>query len=167
MTIHIDAFTSFIIIGILGMIFILFGITTFVLISKFKRINRQLEDTNRLLYFNLKDGLTTRTQTQECLSEITDIREDVNELSVGLQIKLKQDAAKANMKRYPKPDEVLQITETIKDFMSIEASKRSQQKSPIGGALVDITELVIKTYPHIIEDYIMNKCIAIIQDFVY
>ena len=166
MTIHIDTCTSIILISILGIMFILFGITTFVLISKIKQANRQLEDTNRLLYFNMKDSLLTRSQTSKCLEEIEIIQNDVHELSSGLQLKLQRNEEKAKQKKYPKPDEVAQITETIRDIMSIEMIKRSQQKSPIGGALVDIAYIVCQTYPNISDDYISDKCIAIMQELV-
>ena len=165
MTIHIDAITSIILISILGILAIFFGITTFIMISKLKQANRQLEDNNRLLYFNLKDSMLTRSQTSKCLEEIESIHDDISELSSGLQMKLQRDEAKAKQKHYPKPDEVKQITETIKDVMSIEAIKRSQQKSPIGGALVDIAYIVCQTYQDISDVYISDKVIAIMQEY--
>lgn len=165
MTIHIDTLTSIIVISILGIIAIFFGITTFIMISKLKHCNRQLEDTNRLLYFNLKDATIARSQTSKCLEEIEAIHVDINELSSGLQIKLQRDEERSRKKRYPKPDEVKQITETIKDIMSIEALKRSEQKSPLGGALVDISYIVCQTYPDIDPNYIADKCIVTMQEY--
>ena len=164
MTIHIDALTAYIIIAILGVIAIISITITIILMKRLKSIRLQLEDNNRLLYFNLKDGVDTRMKTNTCFQEIETIRTDLHALSSGLQIKLQKEEEKARRKRFPKPDEVLQITETIRDQMSIQATLRSEQKSPIGGALPEITENTIRTYPEISEDYITHKCIAIMQD---
>jgi hypothetical protein len=154
------------IIAILAVIAIISVTVTIVLMKRLKAFKLQLEDNNRLLYFNLNDSLDTREKMVTCLHEIETIHTDVHALSSGLQIKLQKEEEKARRKRFPKPDEVLQITETIRDQMSINATLRSEQKIPIGGAIPDITENVMRTYPDISEDYIIHKCIAIIQDSV-
>lgn len=164
MTIHIDALTAYILIAIFGVIAIISVTVTIILMKRLKAIRLQLEDNNRLLYFNLKDNIDAREETKACFREIESIHTDLHVLSSGLQIKLQKEEEKARRKRFPKPDEVLQITETIRDQMSIQATLRSQQKSPIGGALPEITENTIRTYPEISEDYITHKCIAIMQD---
>ena len=166
MTIHIDTLTACILISILGIIAIISTITTIVVIKKLNSLRIQLEDNNRLLYFNLKDGMESRLKTTACFQEIETIRADLHALSSGLQIKLQKEEEQARRKRFPKPDEVSLITETIKDQMSIQATLRSEQKVPLGGAIPDIVEVVCKTYPDISEDYIMNKCIVVIQDSV-
>ncbi len=166
MTIHIDALTAYILIAIFGVIAIVSVTVTIVLMKRLKAIRLQLEDNNRLLYFNLKDSMDARSKTTACFQEIETIRTDLHVLSSGLQIKLQKEEESARRKKFPKPDEVLQITETIKDQLSIQASLRSEQKIPLGGAVPDITENVIRTYPEISEDYIINKCISVIQDAV-
>ena len=166
MTIHIDAFTAYTLIAIIGIICMISIISFIVLLKRNKEITRQLEDTNRLLYFNLKAYQTNQSQTSECLDELDVMREDIHELSSGLQIKLQHDEAKSNEKHFPLPDEVKMIEETIKDQMSIEMIKRSKQNAPSGGALVEVTANVIRTYPHINEDYIVNKCVAVMQEYV-
>jgi len=166
MTIHIDTLTACILISILGIIAIISTITTIVVLKKLNSLRIQLEDNNRLLYFNLKDNRESHVKANTCFQEIETIRADLHALSSGLQIKLQKEEEQARRKRFPKPDEVLQITETIKDQMSIQATLRSEQKVPIGGAIPDIVDIVRQTYPDISEDYIMNKCIVVIQDSV-
>lgn len=163
-TIHIDAFIAITIISILGIITIVSTTFAIMMMKKMKSFRIQLEDNNRLLYFNLKDNMDAHTKANACFREIETMREDLNTLSSGLQLKLHQEAENAKRKRFPKPDEVTQITATIKEQISIAATLRSQQRSPLGGALSEITENTCKTYPDIAEDYIVNKCIVIMQD---
>lgn len=166
MTIHIDSFTAFFIIGILGFIAIILGISIVIVCKKLSTIHHQLEDTNRLLYFNLKDSMVTQSQTRECMEELEEIRTHVYDLSSILNIKVRQDLEKEQRKRYPKPDEVSQIMDTIRDLISIEAIKRKNQKVPTAGATFDITDRVIQTYPEIAPDYIMDKCITMLESYI-
>lgn len=166
MTIHIDAFTAYIIIGIFAMITIVFCTTMIIVCRRLSHVRHQLEDTNRLLYFNLKSNMDNQYRNQEIMEELDEVRTNVNTLSSGLQIKLQREEEQARRKKFPKPDEVSQIMDTISDLLSIETIKRSNQKVPIAGALPDITERAIRTYPEISEEYIIDKCIVMIEDYV-
>ena len=166
MTIQINEITAIIIIAILC-VFLLFAATAFIILMKrMSGIKRQLDDTNRLLYFSMQNAQLARSQTSTCVDEITQINESVHALSSGLQIKLQREAEAARRKRFPKPDEANQITATIKEQMAIQLVLRTDQKAPIGGALTVITDHTRRTYPDISDDYIIEKCIAVVQDSI-
>ena len=165
MSIHIDLFTAYVFIGIIGFISIVFGTTMIIVCRRLKKIRHQLEDTNRLLYFNLKSNMEIRAQTNECQETLTEMQSNVSDLASGLQMKLQREAEAAKKKHFPKPDEVDSIVSTIKDLIEIEFIKRHNQRSPLGGALPDIAERVIATYPDISIDYINDKCIVVMEEF--
>ena len=135
------------------------------MMKRFSAISNQLDDTNRLLYYSMKDAQLSRSQTSESLERIAVVESDLHTLSTGLQIKLQRDAERAKMKHYPKPDEEKMITATINEQIMIQAVLRSEQQVPIRGALDIITQNTMRTYPDVSEDYLINKCIAVVQDY--
>ena len=135
------------------------------MMKRFSAISNQLDDTNRLLYYSMKDAQLSRSQTSESLERIAVVESDLHTLSTGLQIKLQRDAERAKMKHYPKPDEAKMITATINEQIMIQAVLRSEQQVPIRGALDIITQNTMRTYPDVSEDYLINKCIAVVQDY--
>lgn len=166
MTIQINANLLIVVITILSVILLFVSTAFIILLQKMAGIKRQLDDTNRLLYFSMKNAQLTSSQTSTCVDEITQIQQSVHTLSSGLQIKLQREAEAARLKRFPKPDEAKQITSTIKEQMAIQLVLRTDQKAPVGGALTVITDHTIRTYPDISPDYIIEKCIAVVQDSI-
>lgn len=163
MTIHIDTIHVIVILAVMFLITIISLTTTIVVTIKMKSLKLQVEDNNRLLYFNLKDIKELHMTSIKCINDLDSMREDVNTLSSGLQLKLQKEEEKARIKRYPKPAEVEDITSTINDQIFIQSVLRSQQKAPIGGAIPDITDIVRKTYPDINEEYLATRVIAVMQ----
>lgn len=166
MTIQINANLLIVIITVLSVILFFVTSAFIILLQNMTKIKRQLDDTNRLLYFSMKDAQLARSQTSTCVDEITLMQQSVHTLSSGLQIKLQRDAEAARLKRFPKPDEAKQITATIKEQMAIQLVLRSQQSAPAGGSLEIITRNTLRTYPDISPDYLIEKCIAVVQDSI-
>lgn len=166
MTIQISAPTAYIILATLIVFLIAVVTSVIILVKKMNRIQNQLSDTNRLLYFSMKDAQLSKSQLSECSDSIVMIQQHVNTLSSGLQIKLQRDAEAARLKRFPKPEEAKQITATIKEQIAIQLVLRSNQNAPSGGALDVITKNTIRTYPEISQDYLIEKCIAVVQDSI-
>ena len=166
MTIQINANLLIVVITILSVILLFVSTAFIILLQKMAGIKRQLDDTNRLLYFSMKDAQIARAHVSTCADEIVQIQQSVHTLSSGLQIKLQRDAEAARLKRFPKPDEAKQITATIKEQMAIQLVLRSQQSAPAGGSLEIITKNTLRTYPDISPDYLIEKCIAVVQDSI-
>lgn len=163
---QIDASMASIIIAILAIFTIILSVSVVMLINKMKRIQSHFEDTNRLLYFVMKDSKLQTEKIDESMITLNRVEQNIEVLANGLQMRIQHEQQKSNQKHYPKPDEAKLITETIKEQIAIELVLRSEQKAPSGGALTTITENTMKTYPDVDPEYITYKCIAVVQDSV-
>ena len=166
MTIQINEITGYVIISILSVLCIL-SMTFFVIVlRKMCNMKHQLEDTNRLLYFNLKSHTQLQESIHTLTSMIDDVQSDVETISSDLEIKIQKDEEKASRKIYPKPDLAKMITSTIKEQIQIEMSLSKNLKAPSGDYVEIITSAVLQTYPEVHPDYLTKKCIALIDDYI-
>lgn len=164
MTITIDTNAFVIMQSILILFIIGLVVLTIVLTRIISRLSRQLEDSNRLLYFNMRDSRDVKETMKYCKEDIKQIQDNVKLLSSGLQIKIQQDREKASKKVYPKPDVARMITETIREQVTIEMLLSKNLSAPSREYVNVIAQNVSQTYPEIHQDYIAKKCLAVIED---
>lgn len=165
MTIQIDANLLIVIIVTLSVILLFVSTAFIILLQNMIRIKKQLDDTNRLLYFNLKSHERLQSSLQEQQDSIDIINQNMKTISHDLEIKIKQDAEKASRKIYPRPELANMITNTIQEQIQIEMSLSKNLKAPPRDYVEVITESVIRTYPEVDPSYLTKKCIALLDNF--
>lgn len=164
MSIQINEYTALVIILILTMLMLTLGLCVIVIFKRLSEASRQLKETNRLLYFIMKDSHIAKEKLTCCMEDISEMQYHLKSLSSGLQIKLEREAEEKRQKKFPKPDVAKQITETIREQYFIQLILMKNQTAPRRDALGIITEHVIRTYPEISPDYLIDKCIAVVED---
>lgn len=152
-----------VIIMLLALSTIVCGIILFVVCRSMKRIRRQLDETNRLLYFNHLGYRNTSQAIVDTQYQMELIYDQLETLSTNLHIHIETEENKSNRKIYPRPDMVKQITSTILEQFDTFWTLSRNLKAPSNDYLDTITMNVMNTYPEIEPQYIINKCIAITQ----
>lgn len=163
MTIHIDMNTLFIVQLISIISILVLGVIVIKLLKLVKRLTDQLSDNNRLLYFNLKDSNQMKYNMDDTLDRIDLIETNVSQLSSDLQIKIQRDEEESKRKVYPTPELSRMIAETIREQVEIEMILSKNLTAPSGEYVDEICHRVMKTYPKIEPDYILRKCLSVIE----
>lgn len=161
--ININVYLCIAIIALLTICVIAFGVTLIIVCKSCKRFRRQLDETNRLLYFNHLDYRNTSDRIVDTQYQIELIHDNVQTLATNLQIHINKEREKANRKIFPRPELAKQITATIREQFGIFLILSKNLKAPSNDYLENITHNVLSTYPEIEPEYIINKCIAITQ----
>lgn len=138
-------------------------VVSVLLYRALRKLTQQCEESNRLLFLNMRKAHYAKEALDERLEDIQQIRIELQSLSSGLKIQMQREEEKANQKHWPTPELADQITKTIREQITIELFLSRNLQAPARDYLYNITEHVMKTYPDIEPSYLIHKCIAIAE----
>jgi hypothetical protein len=132
----------------------------FMSLLKCERILKTVENVNES-YDNLS------SETMNALEYIANTIESLsssNETVLRKMANLQQNAQNNQQKKvYPRPQLASEITQTIKEQITIELSNSKKLKAPSSNYLSKIVQNVSKTYPDVDIEYIASKTIAMVE----
>jgi hypothetical protein len=159
--------------------------------AKIMRTNRKRdEELSRLVYSLLQkarelddDYYALKEQNQQYANDIKRLQEMINSLGVleqknassissltsSIQNTLQENRRRIDEKIYPTPQLSEMITTTIDEFIRQEIVLMKDMRviiSPEDPVTIKITRNVIRTYPHVDEEYLAKKVIQRIQEAV-
>lgn len=91
---------------------------------------------------------------------------DVSSLSQGVQYLFKEQKKMSEQKIYPTPQLSEMIGITIKEQIATEEVLSNNMRIPNSTSTMKIIENVVKTYPHVDEEYLTKRCLAQIESHV-
>jgi regulator of replication initiation timing len=91
------------------------------------------------------------------------VSKTISTLSTSISSVLKENNRLHNEKIMPSPNLAEMITATIKEQLSIEFNLSKGQRLPNKDSISKIIMNVQMTYPHVNEEYIVKKCLAMIE----
>ena len=126
-------------------------------------MKKHQNEQSRIIYMILKKQYSHDTNLHDISENNEQIMMNITSLSTSIDLFTNELEEKRNTKSYPTPDLVKQITDTIKDQISIEITMSRNMRIANKNSVQKIIETVHKTYPNIELDYIIKKTASIIE----
>lgn len=156
---------SFIIIFLVITAILLLSIsmTLIVLLVKLHRMNNLTNEQSRVLYVMLTKQRNQDNRSIRMDNEISSVRKNIMSLSTSIDLVLKDYKRMEEQSIYPGPQLADMITSTIKEQIAIELTLSKNMRIPSKSSVNKIITNTIKTYPHVDRDYIVKKCLTLVE----
>lgn len=143
----------YIILFIMMIIWIILLIIALILI---KRSKCMIENQSNIIYALLKNAQGDQNKLKE-------IQENIESLSTSIELMNSRSAKNANASILPDPKLAEMITSTIKEQLTIEFTLSKNMTLANRESVTRITQNVSRTYPQVDKEYIVKKCLAVIE----
>jgi predicted regulator of amino acid metabolism with ACT domain len=129
-------------------------------------MKKRMNELSNMVFMLLRKHEIYDDKLYEISDELSHTHESVTSLSSSIDLMIETIKTKNNEKVYPTPSLAEMISSTIKEQISIETSLSHNMRIASKSSVEKIITNVIQTYPHINEEYITKKCLAIIETAV-
>lgn len=146
-----------------------------------RKANRQIEELNRVMYtllqkarvlddnfFNMKEDVNNLESKINALGSLeTKNSNTISSLTSSISNLIQENRKRSEEKIYPTPQLSEMIGATIDEFIRQEITMMRDMRipaSPDNPTTVKITRNVIKTYPHVDEEYLAKRVIQRIEE---
>lgn len=150
--------STMILLVVCAMLMIITIIVCVISIRFIKRLTSQINEQSRVLYNMDKRNRRFDTSLQTTNEAITSLSTSVVSLASGYQKQL-------DMKIYPKPELVEQITQTVTDLLTIEVGLSKNMRISRKESVQLIVQNTMKTYPDVDPEYITKKALSMIEAY--
>ena len=143
----------YITISVLAIVWI---ISLIIVLIHRKRLRNTIDDQSNIIYVLLK-------RIQEVQNDLTEMQRNIESLSTSIELMNSHVKRNANETLYPDPKLAEMITSTIKEQLTIELTLSKNMTLANRESVTRITKNVARTYPQVDKEYIVKKCLAVIE----
>lgn len=116
------------------------------------------------IYQMMKASDTTKETQTDISSDVNKVNETMSSLTSSIRSLVKQNQAASEEKIYPGPQLLQLIDSCITETILMTATLVSKQRVP-ENPLVFVSDIVIKTFPHVDVKFIENRVIYIMEEY--
>lgn len=142
------------------------SITSIVLSIKISRLESHVYEESSYILRTFKSMEKLCELDDELLKIVTNEAEQVSSLSQGVLHLFNEQKRMVESKIYPTPQLSEMIGMTIKEQIATEEVLSNNMRIPNPTSTMKIIQNVVKTYPHIDEEYLTKRCLAQIESHV-
>lgn len=153
------------IIGIVCLVTSALSLLTFIAIMvRISQLNKRLDIHANYIYQMMKATDESKESQTTISTDVNKVNETMSSLTSSIRSLVKQNQAAAQEKIYPGPQLLQLIDSCITENILMSASLIKKQRVP-NDPLAMVSDIVIKTFPHVDEKYIINRVIYIMEDY--
>ncbi len=152
---------SFLMMVILFLLMIL--VISIPYISIIRKLKNAMSEQSRMIYSLMIRQNFSNDKVDDVSAMMDSVSKTISTLSTSISSVLKENNRLHNEKIMPSPNLAEMITATIKEQLSIEFNLSKGQRLPNKDSISKIIMNVQMTYPHVNEEYIVKKCLAMIE----
>lgn len=127
------------------------------------RIKRRIDESSRVLFHLLRHNKIYNDRVYDMSNNVELVLENIKTLSKSFNEYLIKEEVKNNKYVMPTPEVARNIQETIKEQIATEIAMIKDVRIIDNSIIHRIAYNVIRSYPDIDREYIVRKCLAIIN----
>lgn len=142
---------------------VILSIPTFALMYKVDKLQRIVHDYSVELFAMRKKVNTLYDATKAMYTSESENNENLTSLSSSVQYMMREYKQSMDNKIYPTPQLSEMIGQTIREQILTEEMLSHNMRIPNPASTTKIIENVVKTYPHVDQEYLTKRCMATIE----
>lgn len=154
---------SFIILIAILVIILSITISSIILLIIVRPMKNKMDEQSRVLFSILKKHVINNDELHMLKESNSNILMNIKSLSTSIGLVLEEDKKRKSQKIYPTPNLSDMITLTINEQIAVETTLSKDMILPNKKSAQHIIEVVTQTYPHVDEEFLVKKSLALIE----